>query len=144
MSRDDDYHKRHHAGAWGQNADEALLNLRLSELVRRFRRTSDHETLAQLVELDPPAGNSDIGAAIASALRGKQHQDQKAQRDELWRLIDITHRALCQTGLNKSEAYKIIADSPDFFDSNKKEEAISIESIRIRHERWIKNAEQNL
>jgi hypothetical protein len=117
-----------------------IRQAKINFLHDRFKRTKDRETLAELVELDPPADDKDVGKAIADVLRDKK-PDNKVERDEEYRLIDQAFNLLREQGHSVDNSYAKIADL--FFPSDERDEAKAVESIKKQHKRWLKKLGQN-
>ena len=121
--------------AWGDTPEAAARQAKIKFLHARYRRTKDMETLAELAELDPPAGDKAAGKAIADVLRNKR-PDSKPERDEKSRWIDRVFIHFREQGHGVNESYAKVAEM--FFPNDERDEAKSIESIRTEHGRWLK------
>ena len=123
------------ATGWGVTPEAAARQAKINFLHARYQRTKDMETLAELAELDPPAGDKATGKAIAAVLRNKR-PDSKPERDEEYRWIDRLFNHFREQGHGVNESYAKIAEM--FFPEDERDEAKPIESIRTEHGRWLK------
>ena len=135
MSRDDG--RPLFVGAWGDNPEEAARRAEIKFLLERLERTGDMETAARLVELDPPGGDPDAGRIIAKQLRNKR-PDEKATKDVENREIDRVYQWLRERGTSADKAYEMIAEI--FCQSDARSEAVPIDSVKKRHQRWLQKA----
>jgi RNA:NAD 2'-phosphotransferase (TPT1/KptA family) len=126
--------------AWGDTPEAAVHNAKIKFLHARFKRTNDRATLAELAELDPPAGDKAVGKAIADVLRDKK-PDSKIENDEEYRWIDRVFNHFREEGHGVDDSYAKIAEI--FFPNDERNEAKPIESIRKQHGRWLKKLGQN-
>ena len=116
----------------GKN-DNLFFTSEFALLYDRWTRTKDNETLAQLVELSPPGGLSDLGKAIASDLRNKR-PNSKADEFVKWREIDRLFRYYTvENGKTHEDAYKSIRQ---IYFSDKGEDRYDLKSIERMHQRW--------
>lgn len=125
---------------WGGTPKGAARQAKINFLRARFKRTKDRETLAELAELDPPAGDKTIGKAIADVLRDKK-PDSKIENDEEYRWIDRAFNHFREQGKSVDDSYAKVAEM--FFPNDERDEAKPIESIRKQHRRWLKKLGQN-
>ena len=126
--------------AWGDTPEAAAHQAKIKFLHARFKRTKDRATLAELAELDPPAGDKAVGKEIADVLRDKK-PDSKIENDEEYRWIDRVFNHFREEGHGVDDSYAKIAEI--FFPNDERDEAKPIESIRKQHGRWLKRLEQN-
>ena len=126
--------------AWGDTPEAAARQAKINFLHDRFKRTKDIETLAELVELDPPTGDKAVGKAIAGVLRDKK-PDSKIENDDEYRWIDRVFNHFREQGHSVDDSYAKIAEM--FFPNDERDEAKPIESIRKQHRRWLKKLGQN-
>ena len=123
--------------SWGDTPEAAARQAKINFLHARFKRTKDRATLAELAELDPPAGDKAVGKAIAAVLLDKR-PDGKAENDENWRWIDRVFNHFREQGHGVDESYVKIAEI--FYPDGERDEPKPIESIRTQHKRWLKKA----
>lgn len=126
--------------AWGETPEAAARQAKIKSLHARYKRTKDMETLAELAELDPPAGDKAAGNAIAAALRNKR-PDKKAYNDTLWRDVDRLFNYFHQQGHTVADSYAKVAEV--FFPNNDRHEAKALEDIKKQHKRWLIKGGQN-
>lgn len=119
--------------AAGANRKEVKMNGEVAFRVKRFLRTGDMETLAQLAELDPPGGNALVGSAIAKAVR--PIKNEKIERDQRNFEIDRLFRWMTEHGATNVEAYTKIAEI--YFPDEERGDTKSIDVIRRTRERWL-------
>ena len=123
--------------AWGDTPEGAARQAKINFLHARFKRTKDRETLAELAELDPPAGDKTIGKAIADVLRVKK-PDRKIERDLEWLWIDRVFHHFREQGHGVDDSYAKIAEI--FYPDGERDDPKPIESIKTQHKRWLKKA----
>lgn len=128
------------ASDWGNTPEEAQRKAALKFLQAKFKRTGDMATLAEIAELDPPAGDEAVGAEIASVLLNK-NPDKKAYRDTFWRDLDRVFDFLQAQGHSVAESYAKVAEI--FFPDDEHDDTKGVEDIRKQHKRWLKKAGQN-
>ena len=120
--------------AAGVNRNEVRRNGKIAFRVKRFLRTGDMETLAQLAELDPPGGSAEVGQAIAKAVR--QKENDRIARDHRDFEIDRLFRFMTEQGTTKVEAYTTITEI--YFPDEERKDTKPVDSVRRQHERWVK------
>lgn len=109
----------------------------LALLRKRWQRTKDDETLAQIVELSPPGGDPEIGRAIAQKLRVKR-PDKKAENDVMWREIDRLYLHYTQERKwPETAAYTRIQE---IYFAHRVEDSYDIKTIERQHRRWAKKS----
>lgn len=126
--------------AWGETPEAAARQAKIKFLHARYKRTKDMETLAELAELDPPAGDKAVGKAIAAVLL-KKRPDKKVEEDEKWRWIDRLFNHFREQGNSVDNSYAKIAEM--FFPNDERDEVKPIGSMRTQHRRWLKKLGQN-
>lgn len=126
--------------AWGETPEAAARQAKIKFLHARYKRTKDMETLAELAELDPPAGDKAAGKVIAAVLRNKE-PDEKIDRDEEYRWIDRVFNHFREQGFGIDQSYDKVAEM--FFPNDERDEVKPIGSIRKQHGRWLKKKGQN-
>ena len=93
-----------------------IKELSLNASLQQFHRTKDNESLAQLTEIDPPAGDPEVGKAIANILRALP-QTNKLHRDRQWNDIDRLYEMLIpQIGkrTRKTDKFENVQDVYNF------------------------------
>ena len=128
------------ASGLGDTAEAAIRQAKIKYLHAKFMRTYDMETLAELVQLDPPCGDKAVGHAISTVLRNKR-PDKKAYNDTLWRDVDKMFHYFNQKGHTITDSYAKVAEI--FFPTSDQNEAKSLEDIKKQHNRWLKKSGQN-
>lgn len=124
--------------AWGETPEAAARQAKIKFLHDRYKRTKDMETLAELAELDPPAGDKAAGNAIAAALRNKR-PDKKVEEDEKCRWIDRVFNHFREQGFGKDQSYAKVAEI--FYPDGERDEPKPIDSIETKHKRWLKKGQ---
>jgi hypothetical protein len=99
--------------SWGDTPEAAAREAKIKFLHDRYKRTKDLITLAELAELDPPAGDKVAGKAIAAALLQKV-PDMKAEADEKWRWIDRVFSHFREQGHGVDDSYTPIPAEAEF------------------------------
>ena len=121
--------------AWGETPEATALQAKIKFLYARYKRTKDMETLAELAELDPPAGDKAAGKVIAAVLLNKR-PDKKVEEDEKCRWIDRVFNHFREQGHGVDESYAKIAEI--FYPYGERDEPKPIDSIKTKHKRWLK------
>lgn len=112
--------------------DNLFFTSQFDLLYNRWIKTKDDETLAQLAELSPPGGITELGKAIAIKLRDKR-PDSKADEFTKWREIDRLFRYYTiENGRSHEDAYKIIRQ---IYFSDEGEDRYDWKSIERMHRR---------